>query len=298
MKKQYKYLEADIVNSIKASFSSREVVEGSITGLHKSPYQGYNIEFAQHREYIPGDELKNLDWKVYARTDKLYIKQYEEETDLRAYFLLDTSRSMRFSTNHAYSKYDYAAYMTAALTYFLHKQGDSVGLALLNAKVDTFIPPRATTSHCDLIFKTLERQELIPKTSLASCLHEIAERIKKRGVIFIFSDLYDNLEDLQLALRHFRFKKHEVILFHLLDPQELSLDFKGETYFIDYETGEKLIVNPKDILEDYQAEMKKFTDFFKKLANEIGLTYWQVDISTPYKLLLQQFLQKRLKGRI
>ncbi|MCK5684006.1 DUF58 domain-containing protein [bacterium] len=295
---KHKFLSPKFANSLNIRFVAKQVVEGAVSGFHKSPFRGFNVEFSEHRQYMPGDEIKNIDWKIFAKTEKYYIKQYEEETDLRAYLLLDTSTSMTFSSPEMVSKLDYACYLAASLAYLLLKQGDSIGMVLFNDKITDYLPPRGTPSHCNLIFDKLESIKPEPVTGIADSFHELADRIKRRGVVFIFSDFYDDVDKITNAIRHFRHKKHEVVVFHLFDPIEKNLNIKGDTLFVDLETNEEILLNPSDILSIYQKERENFVNKFKELANEVRIDYNEVFVDEPYEFVLQKILKKRLKGRL
>ena len=232
-----KYLRPEIVASINnISLRARLVVEGYLTGLHKSPYHGFSVEFAEHRAYGPGDELKHLDWKLYGKTDRYYIKQYEEETNLRSYILLDVSKSMTYAS-HKISKLDYGSYLASALTYLMLNQRDAVSLTLFDEKTRGYVPPHSTQSHLNLILDKLDNLEPGNDTKIAPTLHELAEKIKKRGLVILISDLLDEPDEVLAGLKHFRHKKHEVVVFHLIDPKEKDLDFSIRTRFYDIETG-------------------------------------------------------------
>lgn len=295
---KYKFLLPKFANSLNIRFVAKQVVEGAVSGLHKSPFRGFNVEFSEHRQYMQGDEIKNIDWKIFAKTEKYYVKQYEEETDLRAYLAIDTSTSMTFSTRDRISKLDYSCYLAASLAYLLLNQGDSIGLVLFNDKITDYLPPRGTPSHCNLIFEKLEDLKPEPVTGIAKSFHELADRIKRRGVVFIFSDFYDDIDSITRAIRHFRHKKHEVIIFHLFDPVEKELDIRGDTLFVDLETREEILLNPADIRSLYMQERENFIKSFKDLANEVRLDYNEIFVDEPYEFVLQRILKKRLKGRL
>ncbi|MBN1561396.1 DUF58 domain-containing protein, partial [candidate division KSB1 bacterium] len=218
MKDYLRYLQPQTASKLaNLNLVARLVVEGFITGLHKSPYHGFSVEFAEHRQYMPGDEIKHIDWKVYAKTDRHFIKQFEEETNLKSYMLLDSSASMGY-TSHALSKLEYSSYLVAALSYLMLKQRDSVGLVTFDEKIRTFMPPRSVKSYLTLILKELHKTTSHERTNVAATLHQMAERIHRRGLIILFSDLLDNPQKVMSGLKHFRHKKHEVIVFHILDP--------------------------------------------------------------------------------
>jgi uncharacterized protein (DUF58 family) len=271
---------------------ARLVVEGFITGLHRSPYHGFSVEFAEHRQYMPGDEIKHIDWKVYGRTDRFFVKQFEEETNLKSYLLLDTSGSMGFGSGKI-SKLQYATYLAAALAYLMLKQRDSVGLITFDEKIRTFAPPRSVTSYLHELFRELERAKSQSKTNVANTFHELAERIKRRGLIIIFSDLFDNPEKVMAGLKHFRHKKHEVIIFQILDPLERTFNFRKDAQFKDLETGETLNTQPWFIRGEYRALMHEFIETYRKLCRENRIDYVLMDTSQDFDRALVEYLLKR-----
>ncbi|HEV8538280.1 MAG TPA: DUF58 domain-containing protein [Bacteroidota bacterium] len=289
-----KYLQPDVVAKlVNMELVARLVVEGFITGLHKSPYHGFSVEFAEHRQYMPGDDIKRLDWKIYGKTDRYYIKQFEEETNLKSYVIVDTSRSMAFSSEGRMSKLAYASYLTAALAHLMIQQRDAVGLLLYDEKIRTYMPPHATKSYLREILRQLEAATPGNKTGTANSLHEIADRIKRRGLVIILSDLFDKPNEVMNALRHFRHKKNEVIVMQVLDPLERSFAFGRDAVFKDLETSEELMTQPWHIQKAYQQEMKKFIDDYKRGCRENNIDYLLLDTSTPFDVALFEYLHKR-----
>lgn len=289
-----KYLQPDVVAKLSnMEIVARLVVEGFITGLHKSPYHGFSVEFAEHRQYMPGDEPKHIDWKIYGKTDRYYIKQFEEETNLKSYIILDASRSMAYSSNGKMSKLEYASYIAAAASYLMVQQRDAVGLTVYDEKVRIHMPPHATKSYLKAILKQLELTEASNKTGTAASLHQIAERIKRRGLVIILSDLFDKPNEVVAAFKHFRHKKNEVIVMQVLDPLERSFAFGADAVFKDMETSEEITTQPWHLQKDYQGEMKKFLDYYKKECHENNIDYVLLDTSTPFDTALFQYLSKR-----
>lgn len=271
---------------------ARLVVEGFITGLHKSPYHGFSVEFAEHRQYMPGDEIKHVDWKVYAKTDRYFVKQFEEETNLKSYILLDASASMGY-TSHTLSKLTYSAYLSAALAYLMLKQRDAVGLITFDQAIRTFMPPRSVNTYLTLILKELHNTSSAAKTNISETLHQMAERINRRGLIILFSDLFDDPHKVLSGLKHFRHKKNEVIVFHVLDPMERYFNFKQDGVFEDMETGERLTTQPWHIRGDYRKLLADFIAFYKRecLANRID--YVLIDTTEVFDRVLLHYLLKR-----
>jgi uncharacterized protein (DUF58 family) len=289
-----KYLQPDVVAKLaNMELVARLVVEGFITGLHKSPYHGFSVEFAEHRQYMPGDEIKHIDWKIYGRTDRYYIKQFEEETNLKAYIILDASRSMSYTSDGRMTKLEYSSYVAAALAHLMVQQRDAVGLTVYDEKIRTYMPPHATKSYLKEILRQLEMLQASNKTGTANSLHEIAERIKRRGLVIILSDLFDKPEEVMSAFKHFRHRKNEVIVMQVLDPLERSFAFGRDAVFKDLETAEELTTQPWHIQKAYQDSMKKFLEHYKKECRENNIDYVLVDTSTPFDAALFEYLHKR-----
>jgi uncharacterized protein (DUF58 family) len=297
------------LNEIKASGSlellARQLVEGFITGLHKSPYHGFSVEFAEHRLYNEGESVRHIDWKVYARTDRLFTKRYEEETNLRCLIALDISPSMFYPTESK-AKITFAIKAASALSYLLHRQRDAVGLCLFDERIESLTPVKSTPTHLDKIFTLLSRLDTeVPEkksTSVASVLHEIAEKIHKRSLVVIFSDMFDsgeNTDDLFKALQHLKHNKHEVILFHVMDnATELNFDFEERPMqFIDLESGDKINLNPGDVKEAYQTEASLFYKSLKMRCNQYKIDFVEADVRGDFKTILQTYLIKRAKMR-
>jgi len=289
-----KYLKPEVVATLaNIELVARLVVEGFITGLHKSPYHGFSVEFAEHRQYMPGDEIKHIDWKIYGKTDRYYIKQFEEETNLKAYIILDASRSMSYASNGRITKLEYASYITAALAQLMIQQRDAVGFTIYDESVRLHMPPHATKLYLKEILRQLEVLTASNKTATANSLHTIAERIKRRGLVIILSDLFDKPNEVMAALRHFRHKKNEVIVMQILDPLERSFAFGRDAVFKDLETSDELMTQPWHIQKAYQQEMKKFLNTYKKECREHNIDYVLLDTSTPFDVALFEYLHKR-----
>ena len=273
---------------------ARLVVEGYIIGQHKSPYHGFSVEFAEHRAYGPGDEIRHVDWKLYGKTDRYYVKQYEEETNLKAYILLDTSRSMKY-TSGTVTKLDYASYLSAALTYLMLNQQDGTGLILFDEKIQKFIPPRSTPSYLNTILKHLEKPTFGSDTDIGLVLHEMAERIKKRGLVILISDLMDDQETVLSGLKHFRHNKQEVILFHILDRKELDFKFNTRTRFKDMESASQLTTEPWQIKSSYKKRIQRLQNDYKKQCREQLIDYVPLFTDQSLDIALNSYLNKRQK---
>ena len=289
----YRYLTPEAVARLRSmNLVARSVVEGFITGLHRSPYHGFSVEFAEHREYSPGDNIRYLDWTALARTDRYYVKQFEEETNLKAHILLDTSASMTYSSG-GLTKLEYGAYLAASLAYLMVRQQDSVGLVTFDTDIRTFIPPRSTVTHLNVLLRSLEDLKPGGTTGVSSVFHRLAESIHRRGLIVIISDLFDDEKEVMRALRHFRHKRHEVLIFHLFDKDELEFPFQRTSSFVDLETNETLQVDPKYIRREYLAQMEAFVNSYRRDCSESRVEYVVTDTSVPYDFMLTAYLGKR-----
>ena len=287
------YLTDEFIASLnKFSLRARLIVEGFKIGLHKSPYHGFSVEFSDYRQYNPGDPVAHLDWKVFAKTDRYYIKRYEEETNLKCYIILDHSASMQYGKGK-WNKLEYGKALASALAWLMMGQQDAVGLLTYDEEITSYLPPRSLRSYLDEIFKKLYHLKAGKKTSTATVLHNLAEQVRKRGLIILISDMLDDVEEIFGGLQHFRHLKHEVILFHVQDKDELEFDFKKETEFIDSETNERLTVNPWMIRKDYQKEYKAYTEELKKRCYEARIEYNPITTSTPFEKNLLDYLVKR-----
>lgn len=246
------------------SMKAKMVVEGYIIGQHRSPYHGFSVEFAEHRSYESGDEVRHIDWKLYGKTNRLYVKRYEEETNLRAHLILDTSKSMAY-TSGGVSKLEYGSYLLAALSYLMISQQDAAGVVLFDESIRSFVPPKSTPSHLNTLLNVLDVKSPGVDTKIEPVLHEMAERIKKRGLVIIISDLFDEPNNIMNGLKHFRHSKQEVILFHVLDRNELEFDFntRTRTKFIDMESGEEITTDPWHVQNDYKNLIKGLQDYYK-----------------------------------
>jgi uncharacterized protein (DUF58 family) len=271
---------------------ARRVVEGFITGLHQSPYHGFSVEFAEHRPYMPGDSIRHIDWRVYGRTDRYVIKRYEEETNLKGYILLDRSASMAFSST-GITKLLYGVQLSAALAHLMIEQRDAVGLALFDAELRKLVPPRSVRSYLTVLLKELNRTEPAGITGISEALHRVAERMKRRGLIILISDLLDDPEKIISGLKHFRYDGHEVIVLQVLDPLEMSFAFGRDARFRDLETDERIVSQPWHLRDAYQKEMLRFLDTLKSGCRENGVDYALFETRQPYDLALMEYLNKR-----
>jgi uncharacterized protein (DUF58 family) len=273
---------------------ARFVVEGFLTGLHRSPFHGFSVEFAEHRQYMPGDPLRHLDWKVLAKSERKYLKQYQEETNLRALLLVDTSASMSYGSRGV-SKLDYARQLAAALAYLMIGQHDAVGLFAFASGKGELLPPRASSLQLRQILLTLERLAPGGTTDFAGSLHRVAEGSTRRGLAIVISDLIDDVGRIDSAIRHFRHRKHEVLVFHVLDPQETRFEFEREATYIDLETGERITTRSQDLREDYRARVREWSDRLRAACIARQADYVSVSTDTPYDRALLEYLEKRAR---
>ncbi|MFA6471289.1 MAG: DUF58 domain-containing protein [Candidatus Latescibacterota bacterium] len=295
MNQTYKdFLSPEIVSRIsRLDLIARLVVEGFITGLHKSPYHGFSAEFAEHRQYMAGDSLRYLDWKVYARSDRMYVKRFEEETNLKSHIILDMSGSMEFRSRGLVSKFRYASILASALAFLMIRQRDSVGLVTFSDAMKNYIPPRAVQSQLKEIIKILSSSHPEGKTVTGGVLHSMAERISTRGLVVLISDLVADPDELIHGLKHFRHNGHEVLVFHVLDPMELSFDYSGETRFTDLETGARITTQPWHIRENYLSLMKERLSGLVRAMHEISVDYARFTTDIPFDRALTEYLSKR-----
>lgn len=317
-----KYLNPSLVARLSnMELKARLVVEGFIAGMHKSPYHGFSVEFAEHRQYMPGDDLKHLDWKILGKTDKYFIKRFEEETNLKSYILLDISRSMDFKSEKlngissqkkkffkkflsktsnesspdytSITKLEYASNLAASLSYLMLLQRDAISLTTYDTKIRSYIPPHSTKANLQLILKELSKAQSLYETGTAKCLNEIADKVKRRGLIIVLSDLFDEQKEVMNALKHFRYDKNEVILFQILDPVELTFLEGNAVMLKDMETNEEMYSQPFAMQKAYQETIKEFIDKYKTECRKNNIDYVTLSTSTPFDKALLGYLNKR-----
>ena len=294
MSQSRKYLDPAFLSTLgNMDLVARCAVEGFFSGLHPSPFHGFSVEYSDHREYHAGDELKFVDWKVFGRSDKLYIKQFQQETNTTAYILLDSSKSMSFAGDGKVSKMDYASFLAAALSYLMLSQSDSTALTLFAETVTKYIPPHSKRTHLNIILKTLQHNKPAGQTNLAGVLHTFAETTKRRGIVILISDLLDDEDDIFKGLAHLKFLKHDVIVFQTMDHQELNLDYEGLIQFEDLESKEKIRTFPRSLREGYRERVAEFLDEIEKNTGNTGIDYCLLDTSEPLDRALVAYLAKR-----
>ena len=273
---------------------ARHIVEGYVAGLHRSPYHGFSIEFAEHREYVPGDDLRYLDWKVLARTDKLSLKRYEDETNLIAYLVLDVSESMQYQgPTAAMSKLAYAQCLAASLAWLILRQQDAVSLVTFDEQIQAFLRPASHPAHLQQVVDVMEGAESRGKTSMGPVVHELAERFSKRGVVVVLSDLFGDPADIVAGLKHFRHRQHDVIVLHMLDPAELDFPFEQPTLFRGLEQLPEVVADPRALRRAYLEEFERYLSQVAQQCRAAGLDYQQVRTDTPLDVVLSSYLVER-----
>jgi len=289
------YLDPRVLNKVtRLELRARLVVEGFVTGMHKSPYRGFSVEFAQHREYVPGDDLRHLDWKIFGKADRFVIKQYEEETNLRAHLFLDQSESMNYGHDGGMSKFDYAATGVASLAFLIQQQADAVGLTLFDEKVCKQLPPSNTRANLGNVFHALEQaQARKQKTKIGTILHDLASQLRQRGMVMIFSDLFDKPEEVLRGLREIAGRGHDVVVFHILDKDEVEFPFERMTLFLGMEQMPELLCDPRSLRDAYQKEIEGFADQIRKGCLGQRIDYVRVVDNTPLDVVLTSYLSAR-----
>lgn len=291
-----KYFDPQTLARLESlSLRARHVVEGYVAGSHRSPSHGFSIEFAEHREYTPGDDLRYVDWKVFGRTDKFYLKQFEDETNLICHLVLDISESMRYrGPDSALSKLDYAATAVASMAWLILKQQDAVGLATFDEQVCSLIRPASNPSHLQQLMQTLETSRSHKKTSTGRVLHELADRFTRRGIVILFSDLFDNLDELMLGIQHLRHRRHDVIVVQTLDAAELEFPFHRPTLFRGMEQLSDLLTDPRGLRQSYLKHFRQFLQTVESRCRQLQADYVMIRNDMPLDVTLSSFLAHRM----
>lgn len=292
---QKTYLDPQVLARIQGlRLRARLIVEGYVSGVHRSPFHGFSVEFAEHREYSPGDDLRYLDWKVFGRTDKYYLKQFEEETNLFCYLLLDTSQSMSYrGPTAAMSKLEYAQCAAAALAYLILGQQDNVGLVSFDEEVRAFVRPSSNPSHLKQLVHVMEQSSAAHNTRAGAVFHELAERFKKRGIVIVLSDLFDDLDSIAAGLKHFRHRRHEVIVFHVLDPAEVEFPFRQTMLFRGLEQWPSLLVEPRAIRKAYLEQFTGYLQRLRRACRMHNVDYVLMRTDQPLDVVLSTYLASR-----
>lgn len=295
---KYDFLDSVMLSRLAAlPIEARAPMQGNVAGKHRSASRGSSVEFAEYRKYVAGDDTRRLDWKAYARSDRYYIKEFEADTNLRAYFVVDASGSMAFA-GKGEAKIQYARRIAASLSYLLVNQGDAAGVSVCTDKLHLEVPPSRRPAHLDHLFSTLAHIEPSGETGLIQALHDVAEKISQRAFVVILSDLFADPALLADALQHLRYRKHDISVFHLMDPQEIGFDFDRPLRFVDLEDGTALVAEPNLIAEEYQAALKQFLITVRAKCHDANADYQLVTTDTPVEGLLRSFLTDRvMKGK-
>lgn len=288
-----RYLDPAIIARLGTiDLKARTIVEGFLTGLHRSPYKGFSVEFAEYRQYLPGDDLATLDWKVYARSDRYFVKKYEEETNLTCHLLIDVSASMAYASGPI-SKLQYGSYLAGALAYLMHRQRDSFGLIAFDESISALLPASARSGHLRTVLLALERLEIGSRTDVAKPLHDLAAAVRKRGMVVLISDLLDEPAKVLDGLKHFRYRGTDVIVFHVLDPYELQFPFEQAARFRDMETAEEVAAVPGSVRDEYVQRMQELIAFYRRELGLAGIDYCLLETSQPLELGLMSYLMTR-----
>ena len=290
---QVSHVDSDTILRINnLELRAKVIVEGFMAGLHRSPYHGFSVEFTDYRQYSPGDDLRHLDWKLLARQDRLYIKRFEDETNLRCYLLVDLSRSMSFGTQ-SFDKAEYAKTTAATLAYFLSLQRDAVGIVTFDETISDFLPPRFRPGHLRRLMLCLERSTSGTSTNLSRPLEQIAQTVTKRGLIILISDLLAPTDELTRQLGYLRSMGHDVILLRILDPAELNFTFDAASMFQDLETGQEIYVDPQTVAADYRNRFEEHAATIKKCCDDLGIDLFQITTDQPVESSLFDLIQAR-----
>jgi uncharacterized protein (DUF58 family) len=291
------YLDPAVVARLGTlELKARTIVEGFLSGLHRSPFKGFSVEFAEYRQYIPGDDLSTIDWKVYARSDRYYVKKFEEETNLDCHLLLDVSGSMAYGSHHGMSKFEYGACLAASLGYLMNRQRDAVGLTAFDENIVTMLPASSRPGHLRALLVTLDR--LVPgrPTNVAKPLHQLADMLTKRGLVVLISDLLDDPEEIVRGLKHFQFRGIDVIVFHILDADEIDFPFDRATRFEDLETSEEIMAVPGAVREHYLQQIGSLIERYRRELGASGIDYQLLNTKHPLELALLSYLSTRARA--
>lgn len=292
---RWDFLDMGVISRLsRLTVSVRLPMLGSVTGIHRSATRGSSVEFAEYRKYAPGDDLKFLDWRVFARTDRFYMKEFEADTNLRCYVVLDTSSSMKFASGDL-TRFDYARKVAGTLAHLLVHQGDATGLVCFTDKTLHELPPRRTPTHLRQVLNTLAEAKPQGETNLVKTLHELAERIRQRSLVIIISDFFTEVPELLECFKHLRFYKHDVAAFHLLDRQEFEFDFTRPVRFVDLESGADLITEPAVVRDAYREALNDYLNALSHGCREFDVDYRLTYLDQGYEGLLTNFLLQRIK---
>jgi uncharacterized protein (DUF58 family) len=291
-----RYLDPVIVARLGTiDLKAKTIVEGFLTGLHRSPFKGFSVEFAEYRQYLPGDDLATLDWKIYARTDRHVVKKFEEETNVECHILLDVSRSMGYGSQPV-TKIEYASYLAGALAYLMNRQRDAVGLLTFDDRIRELLPCSARPGHLKTVLLTLERLSLGTRTDIAKPLGDLVQAIRKRGLVVLISDLLDDQDRIIEGLKHFRYRGTDVVVFQVLDPHEISFPFDRAARFRDVENDQEVVAVPAAIRDTYKERLEGMVTNFRTVLGQNGIDYTLLDTSQPLEVALLAYLQTRRRA--
>ena len=292
------FLDPKILSRLAAvPLLSQHAMQGNISGRHSSPHRGSSVEFAEYRKYVPGDDLRRLDWRAFGRTDRYYVKEFEADTNLRCCVVVDTSGSMAYASKGQTTKIEYARQIAASMAYLAAQQGDAVGLTCVAEKIVNNIPPRRSAAHLKVILDTLENAKPAGDTQLPLILNELAETVRQRALVIIISDFFVDPAVLKGCFEHLRFRKHDVAAFHLLDPLELEFAFQRPVRFTDMEGGQPLFVEPTEIVDRYHRALNTYLTDLQRIVLETSIDYHRVITSESYEHPMMRFLVGRTRGR-
>jgi uncharacterized protein (DUF58 family) len=295
---QPQWLDPGVLARLTRQFlHARLPMEGNVTGHHKSPHRGSSVEFAEYRKYVPGDDIRRLDWRVYGKTDRFYMREFEADTNLRAYMVLDCSGSMGYGSG-ATTKLEYARRLLATLAWLTVQQGDAVGISCFDDHTAIDIPPRRNPAHLRTILDSLGQVQPRGETALVGALHDLAERIRRRAMVIIFSDCFCEVEPLLECFQHLRFRKHDLAVFHLLDRAELEFRFDRPVRFVDLETSSSLMAEPAIIRRQYLEQLQEHLDRLKSGCSQFHADYRRITIDQDYEKVLADFLIERARARV
>jgi uncharacterized protein (DUF58 family) len=295
MPSELRYLDPALIGRMGTmELKARTIVEGFLAGLHRSPFKGFSVEFAEYRQYMPGDDLSTIDWKVYARSDRFYVKKFEEETNLDCHILLDVSASMGYASG-GISKLEYGTYLAAALGYLMNRQRDAVGFMAFDERIVSMLPASARGGHLRALLVSLDRLQLGERSDVSKPLHQLADMLSKRGMVILISDLLDDPEAVVGGLKHLRFKGTDVVVFHLLDKAELTFPFERPSRFHDLENDDEIMAVPSLVREEYLRQIGDLIEHYRRELRVVGIDYELVDTSKPLELALLSYLSVREK---
>lgn len=291
-----KYLRPEVIRQVaRLDLRAKFIVEGFLAGLHASPYHGFSVEFSEHRKYVPGDDLKDLDWNIFAKTDKFYIKKFEAETNVTGYLVMDLSASMAYTYRQELTKFEYAICLAAALGYLMIHQQDPVGLVTFDTKIQACLPPRSKRTQLGTILAVLANLKPAGHTDVAHCLHQLAAMIRSKSLVMLFSDLLTDPAPVLESLHHLRHRGNDVILFHVLDEAEVHFPFDGIIEFEDVEEDRRLTLDARNMRDDYLGSLRDFQEFYREECSKANIDYVPVDTSVTFDKALMEYLSQRKK---